>query len=170
MRLEASIDGVTYLPGCAAVPHDELGDVIVDGQSAGIELVARTIVGVPQDQAVALFIKQPRHPDHAQREHRCGRWSVAASTGLDPRTARSIERSVTAGYPLGGTIGGSSVASTTIRTLWAAMDALLPSRWETLTLGENQYSVPPWSVVRRNVSVTDERTVEAAMGHWFGLG
>lgn len=92
-----AIDGVTYLPGCARVPPAELGDIIVDGESAGMHVVARTIVGVPQEQAVALFIKVPRDPDRQRNENRCGRWSMSSSVELDPRTARSMEKSLAAG-------------------------------------------------------------------------
>jgi hypothetical protein len=88
---------VQYFLGCAAVPHSALGDVIVEGESAGIHVVARAIAGVPQEQAIALFTRAPRDPDRARNERRCGRWSVASSTDLDPHTARSIERSVASG-------------------------------------------------------------------------
>ena len=92
-----SIDGVQYFPDCAPVPHSALGDVLVQGTSAGIHVVARTIAGVPQEQAIALFTGVPKGPDRRRDERRCGRWSVASSTDLDPQTARSIERSVAAG-------------------------------------------------------------------------
>ena len=94
---QLSIDGVTYTPGCAPISHAALGDVIVDGDSMGTHIVARTIVDVPQDQAVALFTRSPYDREtRARIERRCGRWTLAPSIELDGDAVRSLARSVSA--------------------------------------------------------------------------
>jgi hypothetical protein len=49
------------------------------------------------------------------------------------------------------------------------IDDRFPTRCDTLTVGENRYSCPPWTAERRNVAVELVRTVDAEMARCGGV-
>ena len=95
-----AIGDVTYVPSCEAVPRRALAGVVVDGDASIGHVVARALIGVPQEQAVAMHTRL-RGVDDAQLERRYGRWSFAPATDLDGASERSLLRSVTSGTSAG---------------------------------------------------------------------
>lgn len=90
---QIAIGDTTYVPEwCTPVRHEALGAPIAAGDGGGLHLEARLLIGIPQEQAIALHTSS-RYTSRAE-EHRCGRWSFTPATELDRSAQKSLARSV----------------------------------------------------------------------------